>query len=498
MLEASLERSLSGTKDDKLSMRLNIEGSLERPDSGSQVSSDGALAPYRRAPNNSSELGVHASETGVGSVDVLLGDNVEANRIRVNRAIAFLLRASNILSRSLDVGTNLKDLKRLIVPSIADNFTVHLLPSDPAIWQGQSEFSSSGIGQRLIQEVGVTAQPIVFSRNGVIAANRNNTVLFDGVASQSHSVIDFFSRSNLQAVAIIPIVSRGTPIGIMLLETNVGRRGFDHRDVAMLNELARRIASALENARLLRDAQQAREEFRIANKVKGDFLAAMSHELRTPLNAIAGYCQLMMLGLRGTVTDEQKEDLAKIIQNQNHLLVLINSILNYSKIEGGEINYEMSKISIVEILDEMSDTIRKRLSDGNLSIVCESPEIRHGGDVSVVADKEKVKQILMNLLTNAVKFSPEGGVIAAGYKVRAKHVHLYVRDNGPGISVDKIKNIFEPFVQIDRSLNTVHEGVGLGLSISRDLARAMGGDIMVQSEEGKGATFTVTFPLAAV
>jgi PAS domain S-box-containing protein len=254
-------------------------------------------------------------------------------------------------------------------------------------------------------------------------------------------------------------------------------RDLTERRAAQLRELedARRIAEA--------DA---------SNRAKAGFLAAMSHELRTPLNAIAGYTQLMDDGVGGIVSEQHREWLARIRLSQQHLLSIVNDLLNYTRIEAGEVAYRPVVVALRSVVAGVVPMIAPQAGKRGHRL----EQIGCDGDIAATADRLKVEQVLLNLLSNAVKFTPEGGAIAVVCGSGDGIVSIAVRDSGPGIPEDMLEAIFEPFVQLGRSLTSAHEGTGLGLSISRELARAMGGDVTVVSPAGGGATFTLTLPAA--
>jgi signal transduction histidine kinase len=218
----------------------------------------------------------------------------------------------------------------------------------------------------------------------------------------------------------------------------------------------------------------------------------MSHELRTPLNAIGGYAELMEMGLRGPVTDQQQEDLARIQASQRHLLGLINEVLNYARLETGTVRYDLAAVRMGDALAAAEALIAPQARAKGLAlIVTEVP-----GDVAVRADADKLRQIVVNLLSNALKFTDRGGRIELRCTPQNGCVLLRVADTGIGIPADKLEAIFEPFVQVRADLTRTAEGTGLGLAISRDLARGMGGDLTAESTLGVGSTFTLTLPQA--
>jgi PAS domain S-box-containing protein len=224
-----------------------------------------------------------------------------------------------------------------------------------------------------------------------------------------------------------------------------------------------------------------------ANRVKAEFLTVMSHELRTPLNAIGGYADLLEMGVAGPMSAQQREYLERIRTSKQHLLGLINDVLNYSRIEAGQTHYQMSHVSLKDVVQGTVLMLTPQATAKHISLTVADP----GNDLSAWADRFKVDQIMLNLLSNAVKFTPEGGGIQVGYQPRGGRPSIVVSDTGPGIAPDNWSAIFEPFVQLERSFKNPQEGTGLGLAISRDLARGMGGDLFVESPPGHGATFTL-------
>jgi PAS domain S-box-containing protein len=236
------------------------------------------------------------------------------------------------------------------------------------------------------------------------------------------------------------------------------------------------------------EIEQRRREADVANRTKTEFLAAMSHELRTPLNAIAGYVQLLLLGVRGPLTEEQIADLTRIQRSQQHLLSLINDVLNFSRLEAGAVTYDIAAVPLGAVMDAAASMIHPQASSKHITFSLEPcpPSLR------VLADASKLEQILLNLLSNAVKFTQPGGQVWMRCEDAGDRVLAHVEDSGPGIPADRLGVIFEPFVQLDRTFGNPREGAGLGLAISRDLARGMEGDLTVQSTVGTGSRFTIS------
>jgi PAS domain S-box-containing protein len=277
-------------------------------------------------------------------------------------------------------------------------------------------------------------------------------------------------------------------------EAAVERERALEREQAIRAEAERARAEAerarAEAERANADAQRARSLAEQANRAKGEFLAVMSHELRTPLNAIGGYAELMELGIHGPITPQQRESLERVQRSQRMLLGLVNQVLNYARVETGNVRYDFADIPLDEVLRSAESLIAPQVRMKGLRLSYSGCE----GDVTVHVDGDKLQQIMLNLLTNAVKFTDTGGAIRLDVECDQREIRLHVADTGIGIAADKWEVIFDPFIQVDANYTRTRDGVGLGLAISRDLARGMGGDLSVRSVPGEGSTFTLTIP----
>jgi len=245
-------------------------------------------------------------------------------------------------------------------------------------------------------------------------------------------------------------------------------------------------------AEALEEAREARLMAEHANSAKTLFLRSMSHELRTPLNAITGYTELLELGIRGQVNPEQSKDLGRIKRAANYLLRLINDVLTVARLEGAR-PLKLISIAVNPVLAEVEGLCAIQAKDKGVRLQVTPSDC----EVFVTADAERFQQILLNLITNAIKFSAKGDSINVTCDCDASMARILVKDTGVGVRPADIDRVFDPFVQVDRHLTAAsQQGVGLGLSISRELARAMGGDLTLQSSEGVGSTFTLTLPVA--
>ena len=248
------------------------------------------------------------------------------------------------------------------------------------------------------------------------------------------------------------------------------------------------------------DAERQRAAAQEANGAKSQFLSTMSHELRTPLNAIAGYTDLLAMGLRGDISDAQRSDLTRIQRANQHVMSLVNDILNFAQLEGGHVLIELEDLQLADVIADIEGIVRPQVESRGLAFdhdhcVPDSPAHPH----RVRTDPEKLRQILLNLLTNAIKFTEAPGRVSISCETDAerREVRVHVTDTGRGIPADQLDRIFEPFVQVDRHrTHASQQGVGLGLAISRDLARRMGGELVAASTVGQGSVFTLTLPQA--
>jgi PAS domain S-box-containing protein len=252
-------------------------------------------------------------------------------------------------------------------------------------------------------------------------------------------------------------------------------------------DLTERRAAELQRLTDARRIAEAEAE----SRTKSAFLTSMSHELRTPINATLGYTELIEMGVGGEVSEQQRGYLARIRGSQEHLLGIINDLLNFSRVEAGQVEYSLAPLELHQVVDTVLPMVRPQA-------MAKEIETRHGPCADAVVahgDRGKAEQIVLNLLANAVKFTPAGGEVTISCGMERERATVVVSDTGPGIPPDQREAIFEPFVQLGRTLTSGHEGTGLGLAISRDLARAMGGDLEVRDEGAEGATFVLSLPV---
>ena len=297
------------------------------------------------------------------------------------------------------------------------------------------------------------------------------------------------ARAGWRSMLAVPLVRENRILGALV----VRRRStgeFSAQITELLETFASQSALAIHNARLFQELALKSHELEVASRHKSEFLASMSHELRTPLNAVIGFSEVLLDRLFGELNDKQEEYLEDIRGSGRHLLELLNEILDLSKVEAGKMELELGNTSVREALEHGVAMVRERASRRGLSLdVVIDPDI----DV-VVADPLRLKQVILNLLTNAVKFTPTGGRV----EVRARRVdgeiHVSVEDSGIGIAEDDLERIFESFQQGPRSVSGAAEGTGLGLTLSKRIVELHGGRLWVESRLGHGSTFTFAIP----
>jgi signal transduction histidine kinase len=297
------------------------------------------------------------------------------------------------------------------------------------------------------------------------------------------------ARLGYRSVLAVPLLREERIMGALTVWRKEAGN-FSPEVVNLLQTFATQSALAIQNARLFREIEDKSRQIEAANRHKSEFLANMSHELRTPLNAIIGFSEVLGERMFGELNEKQAEYTEDILSSGRHLLSLINEILDLSKVEAGRMELELATFDLPLAIDNARTFVRERAAKHGINLDVTVDE--RLGDF--VGDERKIKQILLNLLSNAVKFTPEGGRIGINARQADGSVEISVSDTGIGISPEDQAKIFEEFRQVGGDYAHKTEGTGLGLTLAKKFVELHGGKIWVESEVGKGSTFSFTLP----
>ncbi|MFI5229788.1 MAG: ATP-binding protein [Gemmatimonadales bacterium] len=421
----------------------------------------------------------------------------------------FLADASRTLAGSFSDEKLLPELARLCVPRLADYCTIHIAGDDGSIRRAETvhydpskleavralvrlyEYRVDGPGE--VGQAIRTQQPVVMPRIRLDALRKT---------APSDEAVRLLDEIHPTAFLCVPLVARGRAFGAISFTMTDSGRTFGDDDIALALELARRSAVAIDNALIYQRSIALRQEAEAASNAKSDFMAKMSHEIRTPINAMMGYAELLQMGISGAVSEIQAKQLARIRASGEHLTALVNEILDLAKIEAGSMALEPSVASAGEAAEAALALIRPQATTKGVEL---APAVEGEPASRYVGDPQRVQQILTNLLSNAVKFTSAGGRVSIccgngspppDIEGNGHHAWTWitVADTGVGIAGDDLDRIFQPFVQVDQGYTRAHGGTGLGLTISRNLAQMMGGEISVDSAVGHGSRFSLWLP----
>ena len=438
-------------------------------------------------------------ESGVHGV-VLVFRDVTAQKVEEARR-TFLVDAAAALASSLDPQVALARLADLLVPRFGDWCAIDIVENDLAAPRRLAVAHVDPEKVRLARDLGDRypdgpggfggEAEVLRTGRAELHAEITDEMLRRAAQDDEHHRI--LTSLNLRSAMIVPLRAREHTLGaITLVHAESGRR-YGPGDLTFLEDVARRAAIFIDNARLYESERRAHASAVIANRTKDEFLATISHELRTPLNAILGWARLMAK----TPQDEARRTRAieVIDRNATAMAQLIEDLLDVSRIISGKVRLEIGTVEIERVIHAAADSVRLGLDAKGLTL-----QITVHGDLGpVLGDANRLQQVLWNLLTNAVKFTPQGGRIDVAVERRGTFVQITVSDTGKGIRADFLPFVFDPFRQGDGTITRTQGGLGLGLAITRHLVELHGGAIQAQSAgEGQGATFTVSLPSAAV
>lgn len=400
------------------------------------------------------------------------------------REMATLAEVGRDISSSLEVSTVLESIVENAMELLNGELSALFIPE------------SNGLIFRAIAAVGENADQL---RNdtielgtgilGAIATNKVGEIVNDANNDPRALTIAGTENAPNEHMLAVPMLANNELKGLMAVWRTGAGQDFTDAELEFLNNLSRQAVIAVQNSQLFAEAQEARAAAENANQAKSAFLATMSHELRTPLNAIIGFTRIVRRKAEGTLPEKQTENLDKVLSSAEHLLGLINTVLDIAKIEAGRMDVQAGNFNINALVDQCYNTAQPLIKPHIL--------FNKNNDVGlplVYSDQDKIKQIILNLLSNAAKFTHAGGITISLRHADSKFM-IDVTDSGIGMNEEALSRIFEEFQQADTSTTRQYGGTGLGLSISRSLARLLGGDLTVISTPGEGSTFTLTLPI---
>ena len=446
------------------------------------------------APTLRRWIEMRAYPSGDGGIVAFFQD--VSSRRRSQEANAFLAETSQLLAASTDFDETLRNLAHAAVPRLGDWCAVDIL-EDPAsaLWPPKmrrvavvhQDPEMIALGARMLAEYPTDWN----SPFGIAKVIREGASMFVPVVPEAMVLagarderhLELIRALHFRSIMAVPIVARGRVLGNLTLCMTESGRLYSESDLLLAEDLGRRAGVAVDNARLLRDAE-------VANATKTEFLRTISHELRQPLNATVSFLQLWELGLRGPLTEAQREDLTRVQRNQRHLMSLIEDLLSFTRLEAGRLEVECTRVVMDDALVGLEAMIAPQMSAKGVDFTYQPCD----ASLVALADRDRTVQICLNLLTNAMRATPRGGRVQMECLAGAETVSVIVADTGVGIPADKIDAIFSPFTQLGRALNQPKEGAGLGLAISRGLAEAMGGTLTATSAAGIGSTFVLELP----
>ena len=456
----------------------------------------GAITVGRPEPGPFSEtqvalLQTFADQAVIAIENVRLVTELEARTAQLTQSVGELKALSEVgqaVSSTLDLATVLNTIvERATQLTGMDGGSVYEFD------EVRGEFhlhSVDRLPEELVEAIRTTPMREGEGALGRMALTREPVQIHDiANASEYQSrVRNVLVRLGYRSLLAVPLLRDGRVLGgLAVNRKSVG--AFAPEVVKLLQTFAAQSALAIQNARLFREIEVKSRQLEIASQHKSEFLANMSHELRTPLNAIIGFSEVLTERLFGDMNDKQAEYVHDITESGRHLLSLINDILDLSKIEAGRMELDVSEFSVAAAVDSTLTLVRERAQRRAIALECSVDE----RDVTVKGDERKVRQVLLNLLSNALKFTPEGGRVAVGVRTHDDRVEVTVADTGVGIAADELEAVFEEFRQVGAAAKKI-EGTGLGLAISRKFIELHNGKIWVTSQPGVGSTFAFTLP----
>ncbi|MCS6836902.1 MAG: GAF domain-containing protein [Anaerolineae bacterium] len=454
----------------------------------------GALDVQSNQPNAFSEEDIQALTTLAAQISVAI-DNARLYEEAFARAqdMSFLFDITNAAATAETLDKALREItQRAMIALNAINAVIYL----PQTYRDYKDNTLV-----MLKPMALAGQGQPLSELAEVALNDSeNLVAIAAIGLQPTNVRNVEKEvryqpiaSNARSAILIPVASANELVAMLLLES-AQLNAFSHDDLTLLLTLAGSVSAIIQNGLLVEQLQATNERLREVDRLKSQFLANMSHELRTPLNSIIGFSRVMLKGIDGPLTEMQEQDLTTIYNSGNHLLNLINDILDQAKIEANEMTLKFAYFDIKAVIEGVRSIAIGLIKDKPLELFVEiAPNLPQA-----YGDDFRTRQVLLNLVSNAIKFTPEGSVTVRTYLTEDRQgrprLRIDVIDTGIGIAEKDLPILFEAFRQVDSSLTRTVGGTGLGLPISKSLVELQGGELLVSSTVGVGSTFSITIP----
>lgn len=422
------------------------------------------------------------------SIEPSLSSSHPAN-LTINQSLDFgsILKASQSLSSTIDFKDLLHQLTQIILQNSGGDLCALVLPNSDDKWclEALATPENTIVSDEIQGHKELPVKLMQYVKNSPME------IVVDNLNTDLPVIDEYLEREQPKSILCLPMFNQGVLMGILYLENRSTSHVFSRDRIEVLNLLCTQAAISLANARLYQASCHYNEELLRATRLKDEFLANMSHELRTPLNAILGMTEGLAGQVFGTVNERQLKALATIDRSGSHLLELINDILDLAKIESGHLELDCQPTSVALICRSSLTFVKQQAYVKRITLETKLPQ--HLPDLMV--EERRIRQVAINLLNNAVKFTPEGGKITLEVEnTRSGCLKISITDTGIGISADNIKKLFQPFVQIDGALNRKYQGTGLGLALVKRVVELHGGSVGLTSEVGVGSCFSIELP----
>jgi signal transduction histidine kinase/HAMP domain-containing protein len=470
----------------------SVVGPVQQMDASFKEIASGNFSQRIGIPNRD-ELGALAGNLNRMSEELgHLYQQIEARNRELSESLEQQTATSEILRVIASSPTDLKPTYQTILKNITrlceSNIAALFLYDDDVLSTAASYGTTEEFAEHLLRS---RPRPSHKTTTRLAALERRTVHVADLLNDREFSPEprELYQKEDVRTVLSVPMLRENALVGVI---TTWRRevRPFTDQQIALVQTFADQAVIAIENVRLFHEIEDKSKQLEVANKHKSEFLANVSHDLRTPLNSIIGFTRIVLRRIGGQIPDLQKENLQKVLISGEHLLGLINSLLDLAKIEAGRMEVVTETFQVSDVIHMVAATVEPMLKNDKVRLIKEiAPDIP-----PLHTDREKLKQIVLNLLSNSAKFTEKGEIRVMAWSDDGS-MRLAVADSGIGMKPEALEHIFEEFRQAEKTTSSKYGGTGLGLAIVKRLTSLLGGDIVVESEEGRGTKFTVTLPL---